>query len=340
MSVTEHTQVNVTYEDKSNNRSQICSEILLGLTAPFKYIEPKYFYDEYGSGLFEQITQTAEYYPTRTERGILSKYANDIAVACGANAIIVEPGCGSCEKIRLLLEAIRPSLYVPMDISADFLQSSAAKLSEEYSWLTVRAVAADFNGKQVIPNDLAPHLSSNTLQNKSIESVKQRTMVFYPGSTIGNMTPDQAIVFLKSIRASLSFGDGIILGVDLIKDNSVLNAAYNDSTGVTAQFNLNVLNHVNRVASANFKDDSFLHHAFYNPMAERIEMYLVSKAEQWAEVAGELIYFEKGEMIHTEYSHKYSLEGIEDLAKSSGYELEKSWTDEKNYFSVNILRAI
>lgn len=325
-------QTNITYEDQSNHRSQVCEEILKGLTSPFKYIEPKYFYDEHGSGLFEQITQTSEYYPTRTERSILSEYASDIAHACGTAAILIEPGCGSCEKVRLLLNAIRPSLYVPLDISAEFLQTSVEKLSKEYPWLTVRAVAADFNGKQVIPDDLIDRTTEHVPQ--------RRRIVFYPGSTIGNMRPQHASEFLTSIRASLSTGDGIILGVDLIKDNGVLNAAYNDGKGITAQFNLNVLSHINRVANADFKHDSFLHHAFYNPIEERIEMYLVSKTEQWAEVAGELIYFEKGEMIHTEYSHKYSLEGIEDLATSSGYELEKSWTDDQNYFSVNILRAI
>ncbi|MFT6421581.1 MAG: dimethylhistidine N-methyltransferase [Thalassolituus sp.] len=326
---------NITYEDQSSNRSQVCEEILVGLTSSFKYIEPKYFYDEYGSGLFEKITKTDEYYPTRTEKSILKKYASEIASACGENAIVVEPGCGSCEKIRLLLDAIRPSLYVPMDISADYLQASAATLSAEYPWLTVRAVAADFSGERIIPHDL--HVDDvSSLKNSS----KPQTMVFYPGSTIGNMTPYQASDFLTSIRTSLSSGDGIILGVDLIKPDGILNAAYNDREGITAQFNLNILSHINRVASADFKHDTFLHHAFYNSMAERIEMYLVSKAEQWAEVAGELIYFEKGEMIHTEYSHKYSLEGIGELAQSAGFKLEQSWTDDQDYFSVNILRVV
>lgn len=338
MAVIENAQVqaSITYEDQSIHRSQVCEEILTGLTAPFKYIEPKYFYDEYGSGLFEKITETTEYYPTRTERIILSQYAEDIASACGTNAIIVEPGCGSCEKIRLLLDTVRPSLYVPMDISADFLQSSAEKLSEEYPWLSVRAVAADFNSEQVIPHDLANDFINTTAR----DSTHRRTMVFYPGSTIGNMTPHQAVEFLTMMRESLSPGDGIILGVDLIKADSVINAAYNDVEGITAQFNLNVLTHINRIADADFKLNSFLHHAFYNSMSERVEMYLVSKTEQWAEVAGEPIYFEKGEMIHTEYSHKYSLEGISELAVAGGYQLEQSWTDDKDYFSVNILRVV
>lgn len=297
--------------------------ILEGLQATQKFINPKYFYNHHGSKLFEKITQLDEYYPTRTERNILKSRAVEIANLVEKNAVIIEPGAGSCKKIEYLLEALHPKAYVPQDVSAEFLQQSAERLSNSYPWLKVVPVASDFSQPIEIP-----------------ESLKlERKYAFYPGSTIGNFEPEDALQFLKQMRQLVGSDGGMILGVDLHKDNETLHAAYNDSEGVTAAFNLNTLSHINDILGSNFDIKKFEHLALYNNQEQRIEMYLKSLESQHYEVLGQEITFTRGEAIHTEHSYKYTLDGIKSLAGDSGFKLAHSWTDSDNLFSVNYLQA-
>ncbi|AOE50041.1 L-histidine N(alpha)-methyltransferase [Kangiella sediminilitoris] len=298
--------------------------ILEGLLAEQKFINPKYFYNHKGSKLFEQITQLDEYYPTRTERKILLSKADEIANYIKRSALIVEPGAGSCKKIEFLLDALHPEVYVPQDVSKDFLEQSSKRLSNDYPWLEVFPIASDFSQPINLPERYQHY----------------KKYAFYPGSTIGNFEPDEAHIFLKQMRQLVGSEGGMILGVDLHKDNDILHAAYNDNKGVTAQFNLNTLSHINEVLNSDFDVKKFEHHALYNSTQQRIEMYLRSQEDQSYEVQGQKIVFEKGELVHTEHSYKYTLQGIASLAKESGFFLEESWLDNNELFSVNYLSAI
>jgi len=299
------------------------SEIFEGLSQAQKRIDPKYFYDARGSALFERITGLPEYYPTRTERGILASNANEMAESCGQNCVLIEPGSGSSEKVRLLLDALQPAAYVPMDISADFLEQSAIQLAEEYPWLQVYAVCADFASLEKMPEVLPDG----------------RFVVFYPGSTLGNMKPDEAIVFLRRLGRWLNGDGGILIGVDLHKSTRTLEAAYNDGQGVTAQFNLNVLHHINELTDADFDPGAFSHRAFYNEEKQRIEMHLVSKLDQVVKLGDDHIGFTRGETIHTENSYKYTSEKFSEVAQVAGFEIRSSWYDEQNLFGVHYLET-
>ncbi|MEE4145119.1 MAG: L-histidine N(alpha)-methyltransferase [Halieaceae bacterium] len=314
---------NVIFEDQQPDAGESRAELLAGLQLPQKKINPKYFYDARGSELFEQITELQEYYPTRTEIDILKRHAGEIARYCGSDCVLVEPGSGSSEKVRLLLDSVRPAAYVPVDISADFLYESALKLGSEFPWLTVHAICADF----------ADQWQSRT------ELPEGRRVVFYPGSTIGNMEPRDATAFLSSLRQWIGSDGGVLVGVDLHKSEQVLNAAYNDARGVTARFNLNILNSVNKLADADFSGKKFTHRAFYNRHLKRIEMHLVSREVQTVNVNGSAIQFDKGETLHTENSYKYSLQDFEALAGAAGFSLQKSWLDDNKLFSVHYLGA-
>ena len=303
-------------------------EILNGLLQNQKTLNPKFFYDTYGSELFEKITELPEYYLTRTERSILNKYAQDMAEHCGDNCILIEPGSGSSEKVRLLLDAIKPKAYVPMDIAGEFLQRSANKLGEEFPWLDIHAVCADFSQYKEVPEGLP----------------KGKPVIFYPGSTLGNMTPEQASRFLSTLRQWLisdatNIG-GALIGVDLHKPSSILHAAYNDEEGVTARFNLNALNNVNKLLSANFNTKNFEHQAFYNEDHKRIEMHLVSKVDHIVNFADTALAFSEGETIHTENSYKYTLDGFEKLVNQSGFEIISSWLDDECLFGVHYLSVV
>lgn len=301
-----------------------CAEIEAGLSKSPKSLNPKYFYDTHGSELFEQITQQPEYYPTRTERKILTDYAEEIAEHLGKSCVLIEPGSGSSEKVRLLLDALRPRCYVPIDIAAEFLHQSVVKLGAEFPWLDIRAICADFAHASTLLGDLP----------------KGRKVVFYPGSTLGNMVPSQAQTFLSKIRMSLGEDGAVLLGLDLHKDSDTLNAAYNDSQGVTRAFNMNALTHVNRILGANFEPSHFEHRAFYNEQMNRIEMHLVSQLDHIVRLGKKAIAFSEGETIHTENSYKYRLEQLDSLLKSTGLVREKSWVDEKQLFSVSYLKCV
>jgi dimethylhistidine N-methyltransferase len=312
---------NVVFEDQQPARTESRAELLAGLRMDQKQVNPKYFYDARGSELFEQITRQQEYYPTRTEMRILSNYAAEIADHCGADCVLIEPGSGNSEKVRLLLNAIRPAAYVPVDISAEFLHEAAVKLGLEFPWLRIHAICADF-GSQWQARTVLP---------------AGRRVVFYPGSTIGNMEPRDARGFLSGLRQWIGKDGGILIGVDLHKSEQLLNAAYNDSSGITAEFNLNILNSLNRMLDGDFREQAFSHRAFYNDELKRIEMHLVSRESQVVELNGSSIQFDKGETLHTENSYKYTLEGFSELSEAAGLVLEKSWLDENKLFSTHYL---
>ena len=315
---------NVFFEDQQPGAGDSRAELLEGLLQDNKKVNPKYFYDHQGSELFEQITQLEEYYPTRTELSILNHYAEEIATYCGSDCVLIEPGSGSSEKVRLLLDTIKPAAYVPLDISAEFLYQSAVKLGREFPWLNIHAICADFVEQWQTRTQLPTG----------------RRVIFYPGSTIGNMEPAQATKFLANLRQWIGKEGGVLVGVDLQKPEHLLNAAYNDSQGVTASFNLNILNSLNKMVDANFNHQDFSHHAFYNSDQQRIEMHLVSNNEQSVQVNGNTISFNEGETLHTENSYKYSLESFTSLSNAAGFALEKSWVDEEQLFSVHYLSVL
>ena len=299
------------------------TELMQGLSARHKRVSPKYFYDAHGSALFEKITEQPEYYPTRTERSILKRHCTDIAGQVGRQRLLLEPGAGSCEKVRLLLEALQPAAYVPMDISGDFLCQSAQRLKEEYPWLPVTALRTDFTHMPALPETLpdAPRC------------------LFYPGSTLGNFTPAEARRFLMH-AARLTAPDGqLLLGIDLHKDPEILHAAYNDAAGVTAAFNLNLLNHLNHLLHANFEPGAFRHVAGYHQGRRRIEMYLESRHAQQVRCGDTAVRFRRGERILTEYSCKYTRQSFGRLARQAGLRITGYWQDDAGLFAVFALQA-
>ena len=302
--------------------SEFLQDLRRALAAPPHAISPKYFYDAEGSRLFDRICELPEYYPTRTERGILGACAVEIAEETGVGGDLVEFGAGSCSKVRLLLDALQPRRYIPIDISTEHLEGAAAQLANEHPGLLVLPLAADYTATMRLPPPLAgaPRIG------------------FFPGSTIGNFTPAEALQFLRG-AARLLRGGGLLLGADLVKDPAVLHAAYNDAQGVTAAFNLNLLARANRELGTDFDLDRFWHGAFYNAALQRIEMHLVSRDRQRVQLAGESYTLEAGQALHTENSHKFSIEGLRRLARQAGFEPGPAWTDPDQLFSVHWLRA-
>ena len=301
--------------------ADIRTEVLAGLASAQKRIPPKFFYDAAGSQLFDAICELPEYYPTRTEIGILRRDGADMAALLGRNALLVELGSGSSLKIRVLLEALRPAVYMPVDISREHLLHSARSLAETFPDLEVHAVCGDYS--RPLPLPLADH--------------DHPRAAFFPGSSIGNFEPPQAERFLRRVGAMLGPGGRLLIGVDLLKDRRVLEAAYNDADGVTAEFNLNLLRRINRELDGDFDLGTFRHDAFFNVAEDRIEMHLISTRAQRVQVAGETFGFREGESIHTECSYKYSIDGFQALARRAGFEPERVWTDPVPLFSVHCL---
>lgn len=302
-------------------------EILEGLRGTQKTLPSKYFYDEEGSRLFERITRLEEYYPTRTELGILEERLPEIARRIGKNAILIELGSGSSRKTRMLLDEL-PELagYVPVDISGEYLAKVTEILDREYPDLMILPVSADYTRPMELPE---------------LRKGGCRYVFFYPGSTIGNFEPPQARDFMQSLSRVLKPGEGMLIGVDLQpgpkKPKSVIEAAYDDREGVTAAFNKNILVRINRELQGDFDPEAFDHRAFYNSEENRMEMHLVSRKDQRVTVAGETFVLRKGETIHTENSYKYSLEGFAALVRP-WFETEQVWTDRRDYFSVHYLK--
>jgi L-histidine Nalpha-methyltransferase len=306
----------------SNLDSEFARDVIAGLSARPKWLWAKYFYDDQGSALFEQITALPEYYPTRTEFGILQRQAAEIARFIPTGAALIEFGSGSTVKARIVLRAAAVAAYVPVDISAGFLNSEAARLRRDLPDLRILPVAADFTE----PFDLPAAIRSCP------------RVGFFPGSTIGNFEPPQAAAFLRHAADLLGTGAHFIVGVDLVKDERVLHAAYNDAAGVTAAFNLNVLRRINRELGADFDLERFRHKAFFNRAQHRIEMHLESRVAQNVLLCGRVIAFEPGETIHTESSYKYTVESFQALAAQAGWSPAGVWTDPKGYFSLHALR--
>ena len=303
-------------------RAEMQADILNGLFRPQKEISPKYFYDARGSQLFDDITQLPEYYLTRTERGIMKASVADMARRIGPNAAVIEFGSGSGNKIRLLLDELdEPVACVAVEISRDHLLDSTQSLASNYPQLQTIAICADFTQ----PFELPPIPGA------------QRNLVFFPGSTIGNFPPEDAVSLLQVMNHAAGENGALLIGADLVKDSTILEAAYNDSAGVTAEFNLNLLAHINRELQADFVADEFRHLAVYNKEAQRIEMYLISQREQMIQVGGEQIQIECGERILTEYAYKYELESFARLAARAGFRVEQVWTDPRQHFSVQYL---
>ncbi|MBA3341481.1 MAG: L-histidine N(alpha)-methyltransferase [Gemmatimonadaceae bacterium] len=294
-------------------------EIIRGLWATPKTLPPKLFYDEIGAALFERICTLDEYYLTRAELEILTSHASTIADLAGPRCGLIEYGSGAGTKVRLLLDVLdEPAAYAPVDISADQLARIAREIAAEYPGLSVRPLVADYTGPLLVPP-----LPEGT-----------RPLVFFPGSTIGNFDPHEAAAFLRRAGITVGSEGAMLLGVDRRKDARVLEAAYNDASGVTAAFNLNVLARLNREFGSDFDLQRFRHNALWNDQASRIEMHLESLEAQTVRVADEPVHFAKGETIWTESSYKYDRSGLEELVRRGGFELARLWTDSEERFWV------
>ncbi len=298
-------------------------DVIAGLSLPQKTLPPKYFYDAKGSRLFEAICRLKEYYPTRSELALTRGHLGAIARFAGKGSTLIEYGSGESVKSRLLIEALRPSAYVPVDISEHALHLAAARLRRLFPWLDILAVHGDFSQPLKIP----------------VAQGRGRRLVYFPGSTIGNLLPQEAHAFLRMTRGQVGPRGVMLIGVDLKKDANVLHTAYNDAKGVTAAFNMNVLARINRELGGSFRLSRFRHYAFYNPHRGRIEMHLVSLAKQSVDVGDHRCDVDAGESIHTENSYKYTIDEFRLLAKSAGFTGEKVWLDAKGMFSLHGLVA-
>ena len=304
---------------KNTSDDSFKREVLAGLHETPKRIPSKFFYDERGSELFELITTTPEYYLTRTELSILQEYLPSMAESVGSEATIVEFGTGAGVKTEMLLKALNtPRVYIPIDISKEQLRRASNELQEQFPFLTILPVFGDYTTPISLP----------------AEANSGNTVVFFPGSTIGNFTPKEATEFLKKASKLVDNGGGILIGYDRVKDPNILEAAYNDSEGVTAAFNLNLIRRIRKEFDAAISENDFEHYAFFNPKESRIEMHLVSKETLNVCFGSEEIHFEKGEHIITEYSYKYTPERFEEILNASGFTIEKKWNDSEHHFEV------
>lgn len=308
--------------------SEIAEDVLQGLTGPVKSLPPRLFYDAEGSDLFEQITELPEYYLTRTERGILQQNAGAILEQAGHGLTLIELGAGTATKTRLLIEALMRrqlrTTYYPIDVSAAALAVCEETLTRDFPALKVRPLVGDYS------HGLA-----------ALAGTPGRKLVLYIGSSIGNWEPHEASALLKKVRRALSPGDSLLLGTDLVKDHGVLHAAYNDAQGVTAKFNKNILARINRELGGAFDLAGFQHTAVFNPVASRIEMYLVSRNDQSIRIGdlGLRLRFHQGERIHTENSYKFTPRMVDTILSAGGFALERTWTDERNWFGVHLARV-
>ncbi len=300
---------------------RLSEDVLAGLALPQKSIPPKYFYDEQGCRLFEAICELPEYYLTRTEMAILRGNIAEIAQFVGPEAQLIEFGSGVQAKTRILIQALQTQLYVPIDIAIDTLRASSSELARRFPFLNIVGIRADHTRPIALPEFVGVPI--------------RRKTVFFPGSTIGNFTPAEALVFLRQARKMAGAGGVLLIGVDLKKDKATIDAAYADSKGVTEQFNLNLLHRINRELAADFQVKRFRHKAFYDPILGRVEMHLESEYSQFVHVAGRRFDFALGETIHTEISCKYSIAEFQELGKRAGFTPEKVWTDPEQLFSVH-----
>lgn len=301
-------------------------DVIRGLQKPQKELPARWFYDEVGSHLFEQICELDEYYLTRTETAMMQAWAGEMAALLGRDCLLIEYGSGSSKKTRLLLDHLHdPAAYVAIDISREHLLQATAALAAAYPGLEVLPVWADYTHAVTLPPTKRP---------------PARRVAYFPGSTVGNFYPPEVVAFLKRVAAQVGTGGGLLIGVDLRKDPTILRRAYNDQAGVTAAFNLNMLVHLNRALGANFQLEQFEHLALYNEEHGRIEMRLVARTDQTVCLDGRIIPFQAGEEILTEVSYKYSLADFAQLAGAGGFQVGQVWTDDKQLFSVQYLVAV
>jgi dimethylhistidine N-methyltransferase len=312
----------VSFYDLSPPPQSMLDEVWAGLRKPQKEISPKFFYDARGCGLFDEICRLAEYYPTRAELALMRRHAPAMAGVLGSDCALIEIGCGNGEKTRALLDELRPPVFAAVDIAPEQLAASCNALAQLFPRMRIVALRADFARDIELP---AAALGAG------------RRVLYFPGSTIGNFTPDEARAFLARWAPLLGAGGGALIGVDLKKDHAVLDAAYNDKQGVTAEFNLNVLRHINRELGADFDLAAYRHRARYVAEHGRIEMHLQSLKVQRVTMAGRFLDIRDGETIHTENSYKYGVAEFHDLARDAGFRAQECWTDDENLFAVHFL---
>jgi len=306
------------------SNQQLRAELSAGLLSASAFASPKYFYDALGSKLFAAICELPEYYLSRTEAAIFAAHLDEIAATAGAGGTLIDLGAGNCAKAARLFPALQPAHYVPVDISVDFLRDAVGDLQQRFPHIKITGLGLDFSGELNLP-DAVPR--------------KQR-LFFYPGSSIGNFTPDEAVAFFKRLRAACDEDGGLLIGVDLVKDTKILEAAYDDALGVTASFNLNLLLHLNRLLGANFKLAEWRHVSLYNTVQSRIEMYLEARQAVTVKWQGGERRFEQGERIHTENSYKYTPDNFVRLLRQAGLVVTRNWSDAENRFMVCHARAM
>ncbi|MFM9438001.1 dimethylhistidine N-methyltransferase [Janthinobacterium sp. CG_23.3] len=302
----------------------VLAEIGAGLLAPQAATSPKYLYDALGSKLFEAICELPEYYPTRTEAAIFAQYGADIARAAGPGATLIDLGAGNCAKAASLFPLLHPAQYVAIDISHDFLRESLGRLQQRFPHIDMCGLGLDFSSALELPGSVRA----------------QQRLFFYPGSSIGNFAPRQALAFLRRLRANSADDGALLIGVDLVKDDATLDAAYDDALGVTAAFNLNLLRHLNHLIGADFDVRQWQHRGFFNAEQRRVEMHLEARCALTVQWQGGARRFARGEGIHTEDSYKYTREGFVDLLEQAGYGATRIWTDPAQWFAVIHARVI
>ena len=294
------------------------TELSAGLLAESAFASPKFFYDELGSKLFAAICELAEYYPSHTETSIFDTHLSEIAEVIGKGSTLIDLGAGNCVKAARLFAALQPAQYVPVDISVDFLRAAVSDLQQRFPHIKMTGLGMDFSSALQLP-----------------DAVRQsKRLFFYPGSSIGNFTPDEAGAFFRRLRAACDSDGGLLIGVDLIKTPEILNAAYNDALGVTAAFNLNLLLHLNKLLGANFDIREWRHYSFFNTVQSRIEMYLEAKHTLTVKWPGGERRFGEGERIHTENSYKYTPDNFVQLLQQSEFRVTRAWSDARNWFMV------
>jgi dimethylhistidine N-methyltransferase len=309
---------NTSSQRPAHGSEAVVKEISEGLLAAAANTSPKFLYDSLGSKLFEAICELPEYYPTRTEAGIFAAYGADMAHAIGEGASLIDLGAGNCAKAASLFPLLKPAQYVPVDISRDFLLGAVAQLQQRFPQIEMTALGLDFSSGFDLPDSVRAG----------------RRLFFYPGSSIGNFSPEQAVSFLRGLRANAGTDGGLLIGVDLIKDHAVLDAAYDDALGVTSAFNLNLLRHLNHLIGADFEVEQWKHVAFFNPEQSRIEMHLEARCPLTVSWRGGERDFARGERIHTEDSYKYTRASFVALLEKAGFATTRMWTDKDHWFAV------
>jgi dimethylhistidine N-methyltransferase len=302
----------------------IAAELAAGLCAPEAAIAPKFLYDALGSKLFEAICELPEYYPTRTEAAIVARHGVEIARAVGADCTLIDLGAGNCAKAATLFPLLHPAQYVAIDISYDFLRDAIARLQQRFAHIEMTGLGLDFSAGLALPDQVRP----------------EKRLFFYPGSSIGNFTPEQACAFLRRVHGQCEFDGALLIGIDLVKDSAILDAAYDDQLGVTAAFNLNILRHVNHLIGADFQVPQWRHRGFFNDTESRIEMHLEAREALLVRWPGGERRFRAGERIHTENSYKYRLAGALGLLEQAGFAAARVWTDPDQWFALIHARAL